>query len=379
MAQDPKALYGSRLRRRCYMRCFLTLIAINASIASCVAFGGHPFPGRGCDGASRSSVGQFSNVLVGNEIQTSTKPAKSAGKLSHFHKSVSSTRARTYSTNLPATGEVADDESIPNVDNNDETTSTQTNNPDSALESALASHAKQSSPLLGTKSIGIDYGGVRTGLAATIGYDFRPLRIVSDLNNTDLCAEVVATVRSENAQRVVVGLPLHKNGTESERSNITRCFAEELSAAVLSNFGPDFGGVHMWDERYTSKEAKARIMSTAKSRGSVLSADDLDGTIDADAACLILEHYYQNSGEGAEFVVVPDGYVRDKCLESWELVKKEQSQANDETIRKREEALNARQLMMNRIKEMEAAAASSDDDGTGKKKSKKKKKKRKKK
>ena len=365
------------------MHCFVTLVAINASIKSCMAFGGHPFlrlvhVGRGCDGAPRSSVRQFSNVFVGNDLRERTRPSKSPGKLVYYQKSTISTCARTRSTNLPATGEVADDESIPNVDNNDETTSTRTNNPDSLLESALASHAKQSSPLLGTKSIGIDYGGVRTGLAATIGYDFRPLRIVSDLNNTDLCAEVVATVRSENAQRLVVGLPLHKNGTESERSNITRCFAEELSAAVLSNFGPDFGGVHMWDERYTSKEAKARIMSTARGRGSVLSADDLDGTIDADAACLILEHYYQNSGEGAEFVVVPDGYVRDKCLESWELVKKKQSQAKDEKIRKREEALNARQLMMNRIKEMEAAA-SSDDDGTGKKKSKKKKKKRKKK
>jgi len=377
MAQDPKALYGSRLRRRYYMRCFLTLIAINASIASCVAFGGHPFPGRGCDGASRSCVRQFSDALFGNDFREQTRTAKSSVKFLYYQKSTISTCARTYSTNLPATGEVADDESIPNVDNNDETTSTQTNNPDSLLESALASHAKQSSPLLGTKSIGIDYGGVRTGLAATIGYDFRPLRIVSDLNNTDLCAEVVATARSENAQRVVVGLPLHKNGTESERSNITRCFAEELSAAVLSNFGPDFGGVHMWDERYTSKEAKARIMSTARGRGSVLSADDLDGTIDADAACLILEHYYQNSGEGAEFVVVPDGYVRNKCLESWELVKKTQSQANDETIRKREEALNARQLMMNRIKEMEAAA-SDDDDGNGKRKKTKKKKRKKK-
>ena len=355
------------------------LLAINASIASCVAFGGRPFSGRGCDdGASRSSVRQFSNVFVHNDFQERTRSAKSSGKLLHVYQSTISNCARTYSTNLPATGEVADDES-PNVDNSDddETISAEAN-PDSSLESALASHAKQSSPLLGAKSIGIDYGGVRTGLAATIGYDFRPLRIVSDLNNTDLCAEVVATVRSENAERVVVGLPLYKNGTESERSNITRCFAEELSAAVLSNFGPDFGGVYLWDERYTSKEAKARIMSTAKGRGNVRSADDLDGTIDADAACLILEHYYQNSGEGAELVTIREGYVRDKCLEAWELEKKKQNQAKDETIRKREEALNARQLMMNRIKEMEAAA-SSDDDGTGQRKNKKKKKKKRKK
>jgi len=377
MAKERRALYGSRLQNRCYLRFFLALIAINASIVpSCMAFGGHPFPGRGCDdGAFRSSLRRLPDV---SGFRERTRTAKSPGKLLHFYKSTLSTRARTYSTNLPATGEVADDES-PNEDNSDddETISTQTNNQDSALESALASHAKQASPLLGTKSIGIDYGGVRTGLAATIGYDFRPLRIVSDLNFTHLCAEVVATVRSENAERIVVGLPLHKNGTESERSNITRCFAEELSAAVLSNFGPDFGGVHLWDERYTSKEAKARIMSTAKGRGNIRSADDLDGTIDADAACLILEHYYQNSGEGAELVTIREGYVRDKCLEAWELERKKQNQAKDETIRKREEALNARQLMMNRVKEMEMA--SSDDDATGKKKSKKKKKKRKKK
>ena len=231
---------------------------------------------------------------------------------------------------------------------------------------------------MGIKSIGIDYGGVRTGLAATIGYDFRPLRIVSDLNNTDLCQEVIARAKSESAERIVVGLPLHKNGTESERSNITRCFAAELSASVLSSFGPDYDGVYLWDERYTSKEAKARIMSTAKGRGSIRSADDLDGTIDADAACLILEHYYQNSGVGAELVKVPEGYVRDKCLEAWDIEQQRQEQAKEDTKRKREEALNARQLMMNRVKEMEAAAAAAGGgDGAGNKKRKKKKKKNK--
>ena len=350
-----------------------------SSLATCTAFGGHPFfESRGMSEAFASGSRQTPSRpivagLLGKRIRVSKVLSGS-----HIPTSLPRSSTRIYSANVPATDETDFDIDASNQDEEQVLSALQTNNPESSLESALASHAQESSPLLGIKSIGIDYGGVRTGLAATIGYDFRPLRIVSDLNNTDLCQEVIATAKSESAERIVVGLPLHKNGTESERSNITRCFAAELSASVLSSFGPDYGGVYLWDERYTSKEAKARIMSTAKGRGSIRSADDLDGTIDADAACLILEHYYQNSGVGAELVEVPEGYVRDKCLEAWNIEQQRKEQAKEDTKRKREEALNARQLMMNRVKEMEAAAAAAGGgEGAGNKKRKKKKKKKK--
>ena len=350
-----------------------------SSLATCTAFGGHPFSTRGISEAFASCGRQalpnpfITAGLFRQRIPTSVF----SNSFSDFHGSISLPRSSTrihHSASTPATDD-AENTNTASQDEEQISPAPQTNNPDSSLESALASHAQESSPLLGIKSIGIDYGGVRTGLAATIGYVYRPLRIVSDLNNTDLCQEVINAAKSESAERIVVGLPLHKNGTESERSNKTRCFAAELSASVLSNFGPDFGGVYLWDERYTSKEAKARIMSTAKGRGSFRSADDLDGTIDADAACLILEHYYQNSGVGAELMEVPEGYVRDKCLEAWNRERQRQEQAKEDTKRKREEALNARQLMMNRVKEMEAAAAA---DGAGNNKKRKKKKKKKK-
>ena len=351
-----------------------------SSLATCTAFGDHPSSCRGLNGAFVSCDRQApTNRGVAGLFQQRIRTSVFSNLFSEFHgsKSLPRSSTRIQSTNAPATDD-ADNTNTANQDEEQVLSAPQANNQDSSLESALASHAQESSPLLGIKSIGIDYGGVRTGLAATIGYDFRPLRIVSDLNNTDLCQEVIATAKSESAERIVVGLPLHKNGTESERSNITRCFAAELSASVLSSFGPDYGGVYLWDERYTSKEAKARIMSTAKGRGTIRSADDLDGTIDADAACLILEHYYQNSGVGAELVEVPEGYVRDKCLEAWNREQQRQKQVKEDTKRKREEALNARQLMMNRVKEMEAAAAAAGGgDGAGNKKRKKKKKKKK--
>ena len=355
-----------------------------SSLATCTAFGGHPFSSRGMSEACASCSRQApTNQCIAGLFQERKRTSVFSNSFSESRKFTSQSRSSTriHSASTPATDEIDCHNDASTQDEDERTYTAQTDNPDPSLESALASHAQESSPLLGIKSIGIDYGGVRTGLAATIGYDFRPLRIVSDLNNADLCQEVISTAKSESAERIVVGLPLHKNGTESERSNITRCFAAELTALVLSNFGPDFGGVYLWDERYTSKEAKARIMSTAKGRGGIRSADDLDGTIDADAARLILEDYYQNSGVGAELVEVSEGYVRDKCLEAWNVEKQRQEQAKEDTKRKREEALNARQLMMNRVKEMEAAAAAAaaagGGDGAGKKKRKKKRKKKK--
>ena len=382
IAQEERYLLHVGAMRGCVVRYSLAFVLIS-SLATCTAFGDHPSSCRGLNGAFASFNRQArTNPFASGFFQQRLRTSVFSYLFSEFHGSKSLPRSNTrlhHSANTPT----ADDADNTNTANQDEeqvllVSAPQANNQESSLESALASHAQESSPLLGIKSIGIDYGGVRTGLAATIGYDFRPLRIVSDLNNTDLCQEVIATAKSESAERIVVGLPLHKNGTESERSNITRCFAAELSASVLSNLGPDFGGVYLWDERYTSKEAKARIMSTAKGRGSIRSADDLDGTIDADAACLILEHYYQNSGVGAELVEVPEGYVRDKCLEAWNREQQRQKQVKEDTKRKREEALNARQLMMNRVKEMEAAAAAAGGgDGAGNKKRKKKKKKKK--
>ena len=376
MAQGQKCNLRVCQIRDCVVRYSFAFVLLN-SLATCTAFGGHPFGGGRADISCERHAA--CRPLVARPFREKYELPILPAVLFDPHESNPMPRIIMHSTNnIPATDFMPDADDDRKHPNEDEDETSFQPNPDSTLKSALALHAREVSPLLGTKSIGIDYGGVRTGLAAPIGYDFRPLRIVSDLNNTDLCEEVVATAKSENAERIVIGLPLHKNGTESERSNITRCFASELSASVLSNFGPDFGGVYLWDERYTSKAAKALIMSTAKGRGNVRSADDLDGTIDADAACLILEHYYQSSGVDAELVEVPEGYVRDECLERWNLEKQRQERAKEETRQKREEALNARQVMMNRVKELEAASTDGDGEIGSKTKRKKKKKKKKK-
>jgi putative Holliday junction resolvase len=227
---------------------------------------------------------------------------------------------------------------------------------------AAASITRDSCPLLGVKSVGVDYGLVRTGVAATVGYNPTPLEIISDLNNTGVCERVVEICRAEQARQVIVGLPLHKNGTEAEQTTLTRIFAGELAHKVLYELGPECP-VFMWDERYTSKEAAARAHS--KNPGSFLY-----GTIDAEAACIILENFYDDSGEGAERVPVSD-----EALRKYEQIREQQIKREEEmaqaAVELRSSRLQWRKEAMERDRLLEATGESGSGTSTRKKKKKK--------
>jgi putative transcription antitermination factor YqgF len=249
-----------------------------------------------------------------------------------------------------------------------------------AIEDAAASFTQEACPLLGVKSVGVDYGLVRTGVAVTVGYNPKPLDIlvwdppkrdndkdedddreddeddVEDYrrfprygnnrrrrgkkfnntpdtlpgNTTQIALQVVEIAQRELADQIIVGLPLHKNGTEAEQSNHTRVFAAELSEHVLKSMGPNVP-VYLWDERYSSKEAAARAHSKDPNRF-------LYGTLDAEAACIILEHYYSASGQGAEQVVVKDMELVQKYTNEWE----RRVRLEEERLRQEEMARNDR-------------------------------------
>lgn len=55
--------------------------------------------------------------------------------------------------------------------------------------------------------------------------------------------------------------------------------------------------VVLWDERYTSKEARSRIAAEAMARYCrIPGKNELSGELDADCACIILENYYADEG-----------------------------------------------------------------------------------
>mgnify|MGYP002624252543 CR=1 FL=1 len=82
--------------------------------------------------------------------------------------------------------------------------------------------------------IGIDWGARRTGVAisdSTRQMVFvRPVMLSSDAD--DLIQKIVTLITDENVSGVVVGLPLHMDGSDSETTVMVREFANALAARI---------------------------------------------------------------------------------------------------------------------------------------------------
>eukprot|EP00578_Thalassiosira_sp_NH16_P003535 CAMPEP_0181131678 /NCGR_PEP_ID=MMETSP1071-20121207/30571_1 /TAXON_ID=35127 /ORGANISM="Thalassiosira sp., Strain NH16" /LENGTH=285 /DNA_ID=CAMNT_0023217923 /DNA_START=10 /DNA_END=867 /DNA_ORIENTATION=- len=224
------------------------------------------------------------------------------------------------------------------------------------------------------RSIGVDYGLVRTGIAITTGgYRPRPLNIISGLDSAELSKVVVDHVLTERATNVVLGLPLHKNGTVSEQSVVTRTFGQELMREMRCRCGSNIDLV-LWDERYTSKEAASRITAQAMARNQrIPSASDLGGELDADAACIILEDYYKEFGADAERVALENATLADECNEIYRMNIDAGERTRMEKMEERERLRNARREMMERVRALEEESGTAVAAGKRKKKKKKKK------
>jgi putative Holliday junction resolvase len=97
------------------------------------------------------------------------------------------------------------------------------------------------------KVLALDYGAARTGVAVSdpTGTLARPLRVVRRAASEDGLKELAELVRTEEVERVVVGLPLTLRGERGEQAEETERFAEALEAALEVP-------VERYDERFTT-------------------------------------------------------------------------------------------------------------------------------
>jgi len=261
------------------------------------------------------------------------------------------------------------DNSINNIDNSINNIASGRSMTESILQAA-AELTTSTSSLLGIKSIGVDYGLVRTGLAVTIGYEPIPITIVSDLNNTQLSQYIIKLAESEKAKQIIVGLPFHTNGTEAEQTIITREFANHLNCAVYAHFGPSAMPIYLFDERYTSKEAAARLRAINPRANTYKE-------LDAESACIILEYYYGDNGLGAQRVELPeDEKVRNMVHQAWLMKRRELERKRSELTEMRMNTVETKKNMMERARLLDEKLAMENnrDADIGKKKKKKKKK-----
>src|SRR5262245_30030157 len=97
----------------------------------------------------------------------------------------------------------------------------------------------------------LDYGSARTGVAVSdpTGTVARPLGVVERAGSEAGLAELARLVREQEAERVVVGLPLTLRGTRGEQAVETEGFVEALRGVLDVT-------VELFDERFTTDLAQ---------------------------------------------------------------------------------------------------------------------------
>ena len=109
------------------------------------------------------------------------------------------------------------------------------------------------------KVLALDFGSARTGVAVSdpTGALARPLCVVERAAGKDGLAELARLVRAEEAERVVVGLPLTLRGERGDQAQATERFAAALRGVVDVP-------VVLFDERFTTDLAQQTPSDTAE-------------------------------------------------------------------------------------------------------------------
>ena len=137
-------------------------------------------------------------------------------------------------------------------------------------------------PATNTTVLAFDFGEKRIGvaigdLAVRIAH---PLATIDAEDNQRRFGEIQKLIADWRPARLVVGLPMHADGTEHELSRLSRRFAQRLEG----RFGLP---VSLVDERFTSVAAESRLRESG--------VRDMVKTLDAAAASEILQSWLESA------------------------------------------------------------------------------------
>jgi putative Holliday junction resolvase len=126
--------------------------------------------------------------------------------------------------------------------------------------------------------LGVDFGRARIGIAVSdeLGMLAHPVKTIPA--SRDAAKQIAEIVREKNAERVVVGLPRHMNGSVGESAGEALAFAEELRKLLPCE-------VVTWDERLTTMAANRALRDGGRK------TRDSRNVVDQVAAQMILQGY----------------------------------------------------------------------------------------
>ena len=126
--------------------------------------------------------------------------------------------------------------------------------------------------------LGIDLGRARIGVAVSdeLGMLAHPVETIPA--NTDAARRIAEIVREKDAEKVIVGLPRHMNGSVGIGATEALAFAKKLQALLPCE-------VVTWDERLTTTAANRALRESGRR------TRDSKGIVDQVAAQMILQGY----------------------------------------------------------------------------------------
>jgi putative Holliday junction resolvase len=134
------------------------------------------------------------------------------------------------------------------------------------------------------RTLAIDYGTVRTGLAMSDsgGRFATPLEVVEETDRAKLIAHVRRIIEREAVTRLVVGLPLNMDDTLGPMARKTIELGSALRAPGVE--------VVFVDERLSSFEASSQLVDQ-KRAGAKMTRADKKKRLDAVAASVFLQEF----------------------------------------------------------------------------------------
>lgn len=133
-----------------------------------------------------------------------------------------------------------------------------------------------------------DFGLRRIGVAVgqQVTNSASPVDVIANTDRGPDWMRIGELIREWQPRRLVVGMPLHADGTPSEMSNVVRSFVAELDRFELP--------VELVDERFSSVEAQKQLkhMRAEGLRGRIGK-----GAIDAASAVLIAERWLKMAAQ----------------------------------------------------------------------------------
>ncbi|CCD36736.1 Putative Holliday junction resolvase [Candidatus Paraburkholderia kirkii UZHbot1] len=140
--------------------------------------------------------------------------------------------------------------------------------------------------------LAFDYGEKRIGVAVgnTVTKNARALVTLENRNREYRFVEVGKLLDEWKPDAVVVGMPMHPDGTPHEMSALAKRFGNQVNGR--------FNVPVQWvDERYSSVDARADL----RERGVRANARGRFDEIDAEAARVILQQYFDGLADDHEF------------------------------------------------------------------------------